>query len=330
MSISLLAPTIGMFREVIRSYGLDSMALFKKAGIDPNTINNPNARLDYSKALTLIKQSVLATNDPGMWLRVEDYWHPSNLGALGYAWLSSSSLRTALGRLKRYLRMITTGLELHYEEDADGFNIKFKFLDKTATAFGRDIAAVMLLTTLCRANYGKDFSPLQVSFRQPEPPSLGGFQERFRCPVNFNQPSTTITLDLAAIDKPLTTSNPELAQLNDEVIVRYLSNFDKGDIKSRVINEILKQLSDGGVTDSSIAEALHMTSRTLQRKLKDSESSFKELLNEVRTDLAEKYLQNSQYTLTEISYMLGFSETSSFSRAYRRWTGQSPSEARTT
>lgn len=328
MSINVLAPSVGIYREVIRSYGLDPLPLFNKAGIDPESINNANARLPYANVLTLVKESVAVTQDPAMWLRVEDYWHPSQLGALGYAWLASSSLRTALGRLQRYLRTVTTGLELHYEESAAEFRIRFEFMDLVATAFGRDNVAVMLLITLCRANYGKAFAPLHVSFVQPEPASQTKFLERFRCPVYFNQPATVVTLDPAIINKPLSTSNPELAGLSDQVMIRYLANLDKQDIKSRVMSEILEQLPSGGVTDSSISKSLHMTTRTLQRKLKEAGTSFKELLSEVRSDLAEKYLQNSQYTLTEISFMLGFSEASSFSRAYRRWKGKSPSEAR--
>ena len=119
-----------------------------------------------------------------------------------------------------------------------------------------------------------------------------------------------------------------MAQLNDHIVVRYLASIDQKDIVNRVRSAILEQLGEGGVTESCAAKSLHMSSRNLTRKLVAEGTSFKNLLLEIRTELANQYINDATLTLTEISYMLGFSEVSSFSRAYRRWTGQSPSAAR--
>jgi AraC-like DNA-binding protein len=90
----------------------------------------------------------------------------------------------------------------------------------------------------------------------------------------------------------------------------------------------LARLGEGGVTESCVAETLNTSTRNLNRKLAKDGTNFKNLLIEIRTELAEQYIHDESLTLTEISFMLGFSEISSFSRAYRRWTGHSPSEAR--
>jgi AraC-like DNA-binding protein len=128
----------------------------------------------------------------------------------------------------------------------------------------------------------------------------------------------------------LTGSNEELARLNEHIVVKYLAHAAKTDIVNRVKAAIIDGLASAGVTEMSVADALHMTARNLHRKLHKENTSFKFMLNEVRQELAEQYIKDRSITLTEMSFMLGFSEVSSFSRAYKNWTGRPPSAARET
>jgi len=130
------------------------------------------------------------------------------------------------------------------------------------------------------------------------------------------------------IDKRLTGSNDQLAKLNEHIVVKYLAHREKADILNRAKATIIDNLGSGGVSETSVAEALHMSPRNLHRKLLKENTSFKFLLSEIRRELAQQYIQDRSKTLTEISFLLGFSEVSSFSRAYKGWTGQPPSEAR--
>ena len=119
--------------------------------------------------------------------------------ALGYAWLASSSLRTSLHRLQKYLRIATSGVVLHYEEKNDGFHIHFNYTEREPALYGRDFGSVMIFIALCRANMGKDFTAQQISFAQPEPPSTAEFFMRFRCPVVFDQPSTSVVCNTGGL-----------------------------------------------------------------------------------------------------------------------------------
>jgi AraC-like DNA-binding protein len=130
------------------------------------------------------------------------------------------------------------------------------------------------------------------------------------------------------VDKRLTGSNDQLAELNEHIVVKYLAHSARQDIVNRAKAAIIDGLSEGGVSEITVAEALHMTPRNLHRKLQKEDTSFKLLLTQVRKELAQQYIQDRSKTLTEISYLLGFSEASSCSRAYKGWTGQAPSEAR--
>ena len=129
-------------------------------------------------------------------------------------------------------------------------------------------------------------------------------------------------------DQRLTGSNEELAGLNEHIVVKYLAHASKQDVVNRVKAAIIDGLSSGSVNELNIANSLNMTARNLHRKLQKEDTSFKFLLNEVRQELAEQYIRNRSITLTEMSFMLGFSEVSSFSRAYKNWTGKAPSAMR--
>jgi AraC-like DNA-binding protein len=121
---------------------------------------------------------------------------------------------------------------------------------------------------------------------------------------------------------------PHAAQLNEHIVVKYLAHSAKEDIVNRVKAAIIDALANGAVSEISVATGLHTTPRNLHRKLQKEQTSFKVLLTDVRRELARQYIQDRSKTLTEISYLLGFSEVSSFSRAYKGWTGHPPSEAR--
>ena len=111
-------------------------------------------------------------------------------------------------------------------------------------------------------------------------------------------------------------------------MIEYLAKLDENDIVQRVKASIIELLPDGKMSDTRVAETLYMSNRTLQRKLEEQGTTFYNILTEIRKEMALKYLKDSQLTLTELSFQLGFSEMSSFSRAFKNWTGQSPREYR--
>jgi AraC-like DNA-binding protein len=184
------------------------------------------------------------------------------------------------------------------------------------------------LVKFCRIIAGRHLNPAKACFRQDEPADPGIYFEQFRCPLEFSCPDTVLALRIEDVDKRLTGSNDQLAELNEHIVVKYLAHSAKQDIVNRAKAAIIDGLAEGRVSETSIAESLHMTPRNLHRKLQKENTSFKLLLTEVRKELAHQYIQDRSKTLTEISYLLGFSEASSFSRAYKGWTGQAPSEAR--
>jgi AraC-like DNA-binding protein len=328
--MSVFAPALSSLWQQIEDCGIDPQPLFRQNGINASMPFDPNARMSYHKVDRIMATAVIKTGDPFFGLREEEYFLPSHLGALGFAWLASSDLRVAMERLQRYIKVINETIRVSLCDDKNSFIVSIQMTKSSENALHRDGGCLAALTKMCRFICGAKWSPLRVTLSHPEPADTTYYLSLFRCPVEFGAAQNSIHIDSRQAGETLSGSNEQLAQLNDHIVVRYLAFQARDDIVSQVKATILESLGEGNVSEASVADKLHMSTRTLNRKLKAEDSSFKTLLFDTRSELANQYLNDATLTLTEISYMLGFSEISSFSRAYRRWTGQSPSAARKT
>jgi AraC-like DNA-binding protein len=326
--MTVFAPSLGALWKQLEGYGIDPKPLFEEEGVDPETLFDQGARISISQYQRLDLKAAELSNDPYFGLKGADYFRPSHLGALGFAWLASSSLRTALQRLSRYARVINEQLTVDLEEDEQFFYVSIDAQLPLLNERIREDGQMAILAKICRVIFGKDFNPSQMQFKQAQPDESGYYYELFRCPIEFSAKRTTFAIDIKEVDKRLIGSNDQLAKLNEHIVVKYLAHREKADILNRAKAAIIDNLGSGNVSEISVAETLHMTARNMHRKLQKEDTSFKVLLTEIRRELAQQYIQDRTKTLTEISFLLGFSEVSSFSRAYKGWTGQPPSEAR--
>lgn len=328
MSLSYLAPAVNITLKIIESYGIDPTPLLKKLEIDPNKIEDANARFNYRKIDQLWFEASTIAADPCFGLRAAKFWHPSHMGALGYAWLASSSLHTALDRFARYMSILTEGawLDIGVTETELSVHLQYKKISRQQPT--RTDSFMAMLLAMCRANCGDEFQPASISLTHDEPIDTSEFHQLFGCPVYFNAPEDSFTICIKIADKHLISSNPRLAQLSDQLIIETLAKLDKNNIIEKVKAEILKQLASGKVTDLSVAGAIYMSQRSFQRRLHQEKVTFKFLLNDIRSELAQQYILDSNLSLLEIAFMLGFSDYSSFSRAFKRWTGRPPSACR--
>jgi AraC-like DNA-binding protein len=326
--MSVFAPALGALWRQLEGYGIDPAPLFQEQGIDPEMIFDAGARVPAERFQQLDEKAAAVSGDPYFGLRGAEYFRPAHLGALGFAWLASSSLRTAFQRLSRYARVIQEKLTVELFEDDRHFYVRIDAQIPVHNEKIREEGQLAALVKFSRIIAGRGLDPARVSFRQDKPPETAYHYELFRCPIDFGAESTMLVLHLADVDKRLTGSNDQLAKLNEHIVVKYLAHSAKQDVVNRVKAAIIDGLASGAVSETSVAEQMHMTPRNLHRRLQKEGTSFKVLLTGIRKELAQQYIQDRSKTLTEISYLLGFSEASSFSRAYKGWTGQAPSEAR--
>jgi AraC-like DNA-binding protein len=326
--MSIYAPAADFIWELVKAEGIDPAPLFYKAGIDPKIRLNPLARIPRTAVNKLNEVVYEATGDVAIGVRATENFHPSHFGPLGYSWLTSSSLRVALQRLQRYSRLMADTLRIDITDIDAETCVQFYWDGSSPQSSIQYYSNMALLVRLCRLIMGLDYNPLRVEFLDSAPDDLEPFEQRFRCPLYFNCEKNLLVLDRGTLDNRLPRAHPALAQMHDELAIKYLADLDKNDIISLVKTAIIDLMPEGRATVEDVASKLNTSVRTLRRRLDAKELSFREMLSEQRKEYALRFIRDESLTLTEISYLLGFSEPSSFSRAYRGWTGESPTVAR--
>jgi AraC-like DNA-binding protein len=322
--------TIGQIvKNLCDLHGFDPQKVFDEAGVSLDTIRDPNARIPAQVWDHFAHRAAAYFKDPAFALRAAHCWHPSNLGALGFAWLSSSTLRTGLERVVRYWRLLGEKAAARLEDTPVGLKIVFESgrTDPVVGAITADFT-MSLLVSMCRMNYGDALRPVTVSLKRARPDGWQVYRSHYGCPVRFAAGEDSFTLARAHADKPLPTSNRQIAATLDAVLTRQLAQLDKTNVVARCRASLLEQLSSGELSEEEMAQQLHMSRRTLQRKLAEAETTYQQLVDATRRDLALRYIENPHHSITDITFMLGFSQHSAFTRAFRRWTGIAPSEYR--
>ncbi len=326
--MSVFAPTVINLWKTIESYGFDPQSLFAAEGYKVTLPIDPSMRLSYEKVDRIRARAVEVCGDEAFGIRSATVYSASQLGALGYAWQASLTLRKAFQRLERFVRLVNEKAVVLLKDIDGSMLVTLKVNAPSECVTARDDGALAIVTMMSRVVCGDRFRLQAVNFQHAAPRDLKPYFEYFGCQLNFDQAENQLLIPTAITDEYLTGANPELALLNDQVISRRLALMDRSDIVTRVKSALREQLPNGNISDDSVAASLHMSVRTLHRKLAEVNHSFRGLLVEVRRSLAELYILDNSLTLTEISLLLGFSEPSSFSRAFRSWTGSAPSEIR--
>jgi AraC-like DNA-binding protein len=326
--MSVFAPTLIILWRTIESYGIDPAPLFEAEDIQVKLPIDPGTRVPYEKIDRIRSEAVKLCGDEAFGIKSASNYLTSQLGALGYAWQVSLTLRKACLRLERFIRVVNDKAVIRVEDIDGNMQVTLSLNVPSECAPVRDDSALAVITRMCRLVSGDHFRLQAVNFKRSEPADIKPYFEYFGCQLNFDQAENQLLIPLSLADELLAGANPELAVLNDQVVTRRLALIDRNDIVARVRAEIMDQMPDGNISDDSVAYALHMSVRTMHRKLVEVENNFRTLLVEMRRSLAEQYIHNNSLTLTEISLLLGFSEPSSFSRAFKNWTGKAPSEVR--
>lgn len=321
-----LASMSGALAETLeRHYGVDPRPLFIRAGLDPSMIGKAGARYPFSALRNLWQEAAQCTGDPCLGLVVGRHLRPGNTQVLGFAWLASSTLEDALDRWLRYHRVASTaavfqrraehGLAV-YSFDAAGGVEPFPIM------LGE--ASLAALIAMCRRASTEDFAPIWVRLKRPDPGQRLRYEEWFRAPVEFGAGENAIALQIVDIRQPLPAGNPELAGEADKWLARMLAQVDEAEVVAKVRELLTQLLSSGNATEREIAHRLNRSVSSLQRDLRKEGTNFRNLLEETRRGLAEKLLTDEGRSIGQAAFLLGYSDQSTFSRAFRRWTGKSP------
>ncbi len=312
--------------------GVESRKVFEQAGLDPEKLHKPGARFSYRALRRLFDLALDHTQDPCLGLKIARYWHPSNLHALGYAWLASSDLKDALKRIIRYYRVVSTDKEeLSLVETKRGYrfalDVSKVVWEPIAMEYDDFFASIL---NMCRISWGEDLAPLVLKIQRARPPQrcVAEFARYFKAPVEFASNQNSLLFRKNDLEKTLPTGNIQVARACDRIVDEYLTSLEGTQIMVKARGKLVERLPSGEFSEQGIAKALNVSVRSLQRKLKEEGTTFKTLVDETRRDLALQYIKDSTVSINEMAYLLGYSEHANFSRAFKRWTGVAPSAAR--
>jgi len=309
--------------------GTDGRSLARQAGIDEQSLRDPAGRAPVTATGRLWRLAVAATGDPCFGLFASRYLSFPAFPALGVAILASASARDAFTRLVRYSRIVSDAAEYRLDDDGDRCRLIISIAPDARLENESVDAIVSLKVRTLRTLHGdRRCGPLSVTLKRPRPSPSDAFDRFFRAPVTFGADGNVLEFDRALIDAALPAAHAELALRSDEVMAREIAERGEAGLASKVNALIRDRLPAGEPSQEEIAKALGIGARTLQRRLAEEGLPFAEIVARTREEMARNLLREGRWSITEIAFSLGFREASSFSRAFRKWTGQTPSRFR--
>jgi AraC-like DNA-binding protein len=309
--------------RALEAAGCDVSKLLSQAGLDPTILNEPTARCPFGQGVALWRCAIEATGDDAFGLKVASHIKHTSFHALSYGISASSTLKEAFDRIRRYCHVVSDAIEYQLLRCGSEYHFVIQAADNVPVESVDAVVALHL--RMCRSFVGHGYSPLRIELRRAQPSRIRDFESVLRTPLYFGCEQNRIVFDVESMERPLDGANPELARHNDAIALQYLARIERGNIQARVREVLMRRLECGEPSQEDVAALLSMSARTLQRRLGESATTYKEILDETRHALALTYLSVPENSLSDVTYLLGFSACSSFTRAFRRWTGLSPS-----
>jgi AraC-like DNA-binding protein len=312
--------------------GVAPSELCRAVALDPKLIDDADNRIPFAQLVALYEHAARLTHDDAFGLHVGERTSPTLFDVLGYVVINSPTLGAALQRLVRYHAIWTDGAVFELTEQGSHVRLNYNYVAGIPTPRRHDCEMTFAIAVaFTRRMTGVDWQPLAVSFQHAQPADTSEHRRIFRVPVNFSQPRNELVLDRALLALSLTRADAGLCALLDRHAQELLARLPQRDDTTAQVRRLLGDaLSGGDPNIVAVARQLGLSARTLQRKLRAEGTAYQDVLDEMRRDLARRYLREREMAVCEVAYLLGFSGPSAFHRAFRRWTGVTPKEFRQT
>jgi AraC-like DNA-binding protein len=316
--------------EACRRLGLDTEALLRAVGIGRQEVEDPDARLDGSKAAALWAKAYELSRDPVLSLHAAEACPLGAYKVIDYMAFNAATVGEAFRYAARYFPLINTAISLPIDESRDP--VMFDVVSESGAAgvsrpYAEYCFAAFLLHV--RAATGVDFPLQRISFVHRAPSDTAEHERVFGCPVRFEAEHNRMYIARRAWETPATRANPGVLQVLTEHADLLLQKLPHGpDLVERARRAIGQRLRGGDPSIENVSRELNRSARSLQRHLHELGYSFNALVDEVRAATARLYLEQPDIAMAEVAYLLGFADQSTFNRAFKRWTGSTPARAR--
>jgi AraC-like DNA-binding protein len=301
---------------------------FPREGLEPLQRQDPDERIAIAHAHELLEQSVRFLRDPDLGLKAARRMELGDTGALDFALSTAPTMRAAIEVAIRYVALVNDGLELRLEQREGCAELSYH----SHVVMPRAAADFMIggFYQAHRSSWLEKLPGLEVWFEHAAPASLDAYACSFPgIGVRFSAPWNGFVFDASVLDMPLPTADARLHTLVTRLAERLLSELPRARSVTDDVRRVLaNELCHGKPDVVRVAQLMHMSARTLGRRLREEGTTFRELRDELRRQLALSYVANPDVGLGEVAFLLGFSDVAVFHRAFRRWTGKTPIQHR--
>ena len=311
--------------DALQAAGVDMPALATRLGLSPASLETG---LTFIEADRFLSAAWDAVADPCIGLKAGSSLQPERFGVVGIAAMSSADFGTAVQRKARYWRLIwgdTYEVRLGKAEAAAVLTPTGPVRPYSQAKVDMELASLLAFG---RKFTGQPIVPVRLTLCQPPPEWRQRYADVFGCPVHFSSAENSLVFAREDFALPLLSRNAAVAALMAGGAEAALARLGDGAMRSQVGLVIDLMLEGDEPTLTAVAQRMHRSVRTLQRQMADEKIRFTDVLDERRRSAGERYLGQSAATAQEVAFLLGFSTPSSFFRAFKRWTGQTPEEWR--
>jgi AraC-like DNA-binding protein len=306
-------------------------SLLREAGLTNQELSDRQQRVSATAQSRLLELASDALKDDALGFHLGARADPRAAGLLFYMASAARTVGEALALLERYFRIVNEAVHLELTQTKSGaiLQIGFVGLSRHGAQQNAEFGMAVILRTL-REAVGRGISPARVSFIRGLAANLQEFERFYGCPVEFGAASDRLEFSAETLSLPLITEDQNLLETLKPICdaAARQRKTRKGTLRASVENEVQRLLPHRQMSKPNIAKALGISARTLSRRLAEEGVTFAEVVDGVRQSLAAQYIRDASLSLSQIAWLLGYEEATSFSHAFKRWTGRSPSAAR--
>lgn len=327
---SILAAWVRSICQTLRGYGIEPEPLLERAGLARSLLGVPGARFPATQVRRLWACMMNETDDALIGMRCGQEMQVATLHSLGLAVVTSRSLSQVLDLVARYTKIISSTMDISLSHNPSGTTLRLRTLKGTEPGASASLAMLAFILRQANSLSHHKVTPLAVGVHLPNlsEPDRERLNRHFGVVVDTTATCAYITFAYPDTIEPYASANAILREVTEELSIEYLNRVRQASFASRAEEVMTKLLANGQPKIKDVADALHLSARTLQRRLEREGVSFAELLDRLRRRLAHDQLAHSERPITEISYDLGFSDPSNFNRACNRWFGTAPAAYR--
>tara|TARA_B100001109_G_scaffold201911_1_gene168644 strand:- start:24024 stop:25049 length:1026 start_codon:yes stop_codon:yes gene_type:complete len=320
---------IQLAHQAMLKMGLDVDTVMTRLGVTPDLLTDRHVRTPHAAQALFWQVLEEVSQDKDIGLHLGEHMPVYTGQVLQYLFLSSPTFGDGLSRVLNYQRLLSDATQATTDQDGTQACI---IVDNSSDESGylRHLNECLMLAMITFFRYVTDgeFRPSAIWFKHPSPADTSGHERIFGCPVLFDQAENRLYFSKTLLDLPSSHAEPELLKLHEKLASEHVAKLERQDVVARVYRVFGEILESGDVSLEEVAARLDLKARTLRSRLAEAGTNFNQLLADYRCTLARRLLSATDESIDEIVYLTGFSEPSTFYRAFKRWTGQTPVEYR--